>query len=265
MGAAEKLGAQTIAERLDELPTLPTVVYELSKVISDPMSSTKDIERIMSSDLGLTTKVLKLANSAYYAIPGGVSNLQRAVGYIGYDTIHQLVLSASIIKALDSKGTEKFDLPQFWKHSIGVAMAAETTAKFVHYKTPADLFTCGLVHDMGKIALHIIDPVNFERTLDHAKERGLSLNEAEETLDVARHATVGRLLATKWRLPSSIQACAAHHHQRDMSLRGGLSSELNLVVDVAMLAAGRCPHQRQRLRAVGVGVERLANLARGVQ
>jgi HD-like signal output (HDOD) protein len=236
MGAAEKLGAQTIAERLDQLPTLPTVVYELSKVISDPMSSTKDIERIMSSDQSLTAKVLQLANSAYYAIPGGVSNLQRAVGYIGYDTIHQLVLSASIMKALKTNSSDKFDMLGFWKHAVGVAMAAETTARFVHYRTPADLFTCGLVHDMGKIAIYILDPDSFNKTLDHAKATGLSLHEAEENLEGARHSTVGRLLATKWRLPMTIQACAAHHHQRDAALRGGLSSELNLVVDIVYLS-----------------------------
>ncbi|RYZ75410.1 MAG: HDOD domain-containing protein, partial [Proteobacteria bacterium] len=153
MGAASRITSgtnpQMIVDRLDELPTLPTIVYELSRVINDPMSSTGDVQKIMANDQSLTTKVLKLANSAYYAIPGGVSSLQRAIGYIGYDTIHQLVLSASIISALDAKSSADFDLTQFWKHAIGVAMAAETTARFVHYKTPSDLFTCGLVHDMG--------------------------------------------------------------------------------------------------------------------
>src|SRR4051812_46579450 len=103
MGAAEKPSSFQIADRLDELPTLPTIVYELSKVINDPMSSTADIEHIMAGDQSMTAKVLRLANSAYYAIPGGVANLQRAIAYIGYDAIHQLVLSASIINALDAK------------------------------------------------------------------------------------------------------------------------------------------------------------------
>ncbi|HVK60737.1 MAG TPA: HDOD domain-containing protein, partial [Bdellovibrionales bacterium] len=219
-----------------ELPTLPSVGYELSRVISDPMSSTSDIEKIMAGDQSLTAKVLKLANSAYYAIPGGVSSLQRAVGYIGYDTIHQLVLSASIMNALDSKSSEYFNLHGFWKHAIGVAMAAETTARILHYRTPSDLFTCGLVHDMGKIALHIVDTENFKQTVDFAREKGLSLHEAEDALQVAKHSTVGRLLATKWRLPMAIQACAAHHHQRDMALRGGLSSDLNHVVDIVYLS-----------------------------
>ncbi len=236
MGAAVKMNAQSIVDRLDELPTLPTIVYELSRVINDPMSSTGDIQKIMSNDQSLTTKVLKLANSAYYAIPGGVTSLQRAIGYIGYDTIHQLVLSASIITALDAKSSNAFDLTQFWKHAIGVAMTAETTARFVSYKTPSDLFTCGLVHDMGKVASYIIAPDVFGETIAFAKANGLSLHEAEEQMAAPKHTVIGRELASKWRLPAIIQASAAHHHQREANLRGGLSSEMNNIVDIVYLS-----------------------------
>lgn len=236
MGAAEKLSGHQIADRLDELPTLPSIVYELSRVINDPMSSTSDVEKIMANDQSLTTKVLRLANSAYYAIPGGVSNLQRAIAYIGYDTIHQLVLSASIIQALESKGSAFFDLNQFWKHSIGVAMASETTAHFVRYKTPADLFTCGLVHDMGKVAMYIISPETIAGIIGRARSSTISFSESEELEEAPRHTQIGHQLACKWRLPASIQAVAGQHHQKDRDLRGGLSSEMNLVVDIVYLA-----------------------------
>ena len=236
MGVAAQIQPQTIIDRLDELPTLPSIVYELSRVINDPMSSTSDVERIMANDQSLTIKVLKLANSAYYAIPGGVSSLQRAIGYIGYDTIHQLVLSASIMKALDAKTSEAFDLNSFWKHAIGVAMAAETTARFVGYKTPSDLFTCGLVHDMGKVATFIIAPDVFVHSVTYAQANGLSLHEAEEQLGSPKHTAIGRELALKWRLPSLIQASAAHHHQRETTLRSGLSSEMNNIVDIVYLS-----------------------------
>ncbi|RYZ64428.1 MAG: HDOD domain-containing protein, partial [Proteobacteria bacterium] len=127
-------------------------------------------------------------------------------------------------------------LTQFWKHAIGVAMAAETTARFVHYKTPSDLFTCGLVHDMGKVASYIIAPDIFTQTLAHAKANGCSVHEAEEQLSAPKHTVIGRELATKWRLPSIIQASAAHHHQKEANLRSGLSSEMNNIVDIVYLS-----------------------------
>src|ERR1700731_5475330 len=114
---AREITPEAIVARLDELPTLPSIVYELSQVINDPMSSTGDVEKIMANDLSLTSKVLSLVNSAYYAIPGGVSSLSRAIGYIGFDTVSQLVLCASILKALEIKGPQRFDLNLFWKHS----------------------------------------------------------------------------------------------------------------------------------------------------
>lgn len=239
MGAAPVNKPLTIPEilsRLDELPTLPSVVYELNRVINDPMSSTGDVERIMANDMSLTTKVLKLANSAYYAIPGGVSSLQRAIAYIGYDTINQLALSASIIKALGSSSSGLFDVPGFWKHSLGVAMASEVIAKEVKYRIPSDLFTCGLVHDMGKIALFIVAPEQFAEVLAHAKSQVLTLVEAEDQLEAPRHTHIGFELAVKWRLPYQIQISIANHHQRDASLRGGLSQEAGLVVDIVFLS-----------------------------
>lgn len=243
MGAAEKADADftrkslhQITEKLDELPTLPSVVYELNKVINDPMSSTSDVERIMSSDVALTTKVLKLANSAYYAIPGGVSSLQRAIAYIGYDTINQLALSASIIKALGAGSKAQFDIPAFWKHSLGVAMAAEVTAKEVKYKTPSDLFTSGLVHDMGKVALYIVAQEQFLASIAQAKATQMSLLEAEEALDVPRHTQVGYELSSKWRLPYHLQISVSHHHTREPSARGGLSPEGNQIVDIVYLS-----------------------------
>lgn len=239
MGAAPKqtrLLVHEIVDRLDELPTLPSIVYELNRVINDPMSSTSDVEKIMANDASLTMKVLKLANSAYYAIPGGVTSLQRAIAYIGYDTINQLALSASIIKSLGPKSHGLFDLPGFWKHALGVAMASEVIAKEVKYKTPSDLFTCGLVHDMGKVALFNIAEDQFLEVVNFAREHKQSLVEAEVELDSPRHTHIGFELATKWRLPYQIQVSIANHHQRDPSGRGGLSQEANLIVDIVFLS-----------------------------
>ncbi len=236
MTSADIITADQISDRLEAIPPLPEIVYELNRVINDPMSSISEVESIMSTDQGLTAKVLRLANSAYYSIPGGVSNLQRAIAYIGYDTVNQLVLSTSIVDALKAPGSSGFDLKQFWKHSLGVGMACEVTAQYVGYATPADLFTCGLVHDMGKVATHIIAPQFFSVVVSYAREKGISVNEAEAQLGVVSHTFVGQALALRWRLPAIIQVATCHHHEKDATKRTGLSDELNLVADVVYLA-----------------------------
>lgn len=232
---AQKLTPDYISAKLDELPTLPTIVYELSKVINDPMSSTSDVEKIMANDLSLTAKVLRLVNSAYYAIPGGVSSLSRAIAYIGFDTVNQLVLSASILKALEVKGPTSFDMNAFWRHCIGVAIASETVAKFVRHPTPADLFTCGLVHDMGKVALYSFASDLVMHVVREAEASQTTYSEAESKLNIPSHVDVGQQLALKWTLPVNLQAAIKFHHEKD-SARRRLTVELNRDVDIVVLA-----------------------------
>ena len=233
---ARRLTQETITSRLDELPTLPTIVYELSRTINDPMSSTNDVEKIMANDLSLTTKVLKLVNSAYYAIPGGVSSLSRAIAYIGFDTVNQLVLSASILKALEVKGPQRFDVNEFWKHSIGVGIVSETIAKFVKHPTPTDLFTAGLVHDMGKIALFSVEPDAMLSIIAKATEASCSYLDAESALGIPSHTVIGQALAKKWSLPLTIQSIIRYHHVKEHNQRGGLNAVSNRNVDIVFLA-----------------------------
>ena len=151
---------EEILLKVDELPTLPSIVFELNQIINDPLSAAADIEKVMLNDQSLTSRVLKLVNSAYYAIPGGVSNLKRAIIYLGFDAIQQLVLTASVLDTVATDSDEaagQLDLGQFWVHSMGVAMASEVIAKHVKHQSPADLFTAGLLHDLGKVALHMIN------------------------------------------------------------------------------------------------------------
>lgn len=234
--AAAKEMQDRIYKKLDEIPTLPAIVYELSRVINDPMASTGEVERIMANDVSMTTKVLKLANSAYYAIPGGVTSLARAIAYIGFDAVNQLVLSASIINALDVEGPTEFSLTKFWKHSIGVGIAAESIAKYINHPTPADMFTCGLVHDMGKIAIIAAEPQLLVDLSNHAITNKMSIHEAEEDMGYPRHGEIGLAMAERWLLPRQIQAVIRYHHEYDARKRGGITDDLNRVVDIVCLA-----------------------------
>lgn len=233
---AKKITYNDLQERLNDLPTLPTVVQELNRIIADPMSSIRDVEEVMLQDQSLTTKVLTLANSAYYAIPGGVSNLSRAIGFLGFDTVHQLVIAASVFSTLKIKGEVKFDLIQFWKHSIGVAIVSESLAEHIGHKQPSDLFTCGLVHDMGKIAIAMLNNELLDEIAEHATTNKISFIAAERQLESMTHTRIGKILGEKWKLPLPVQNCVLYHHEPNTQLRSGLSAEMNQYVDLVFLA-----------------------------
>ena len=69
-------------QKIESIPSLPNIVLELIKIIDNPMSSTRQIENLIEKDQGMTLKILKLANSAYYSIPGGAKTLNRALTFL---------------------------------------------------------------------------------------------------------------------------------------------------------------------------------------
>jgi len=234
--AAKQLTTDHIIARPDELPSLPSIVYELGRVVNDPKSSTNDVEKIMSNDVGLTGKVLRLVNSAYYSIPGGVSSLSRAIAYIGFDTVNQLVLSTSILKALEVQGPSTFDLTNLWKHAVGAGIAAETIAKKVGHPQPVDLFTSGLLHDMGKIALYSLEPETMLRIIELCQTSKVSYFEAETQLGIPGHSVIGEALALKWNLPLHVRSVIRYHHVKEHGQRGGLTTDVNRNIDIVFLA-----------------------------
>ena len=92
---------KSIGEELkDNLPTLPTVFESLSDMLKDPNSPTHSIQEIMKSDQTLTMKVLRVANSVHYrGERERVTDVGEAIGTLGFDKIHMVILTASVFKA----------------------------------------------------------------------------------------------------------------------------------------------------------------------
>jgi len=141
-----------------ELPALPTIIHEIIELVNNPDSSGAQLRDVIERDPVITTAILKLINSAYYAIPGGVSNLQHAIAYLGYDAIYQVAIAVSIIKTYAVTNFSKFKLSDFWVHSFCVATWSEELAKATKHSKPQDCFTGGLLHDFGKLFIFKEDP-----------------------------------------------------------------------------------------------------------
>jgi HD-like signal output (HDOD) protein len=165
-----------------------------------------------------------------------VTNLARAVGFLGFDTVHQLVLSASIFSALEHVQCDSFNIADFWKHSVGTGMASETIARMVKHKSPADLFTAGLIHDIGKVAYIAVAPKTFNQIVQECTERRISFSDAEAMLKVPTHTDVGPALAKRWLLPENLQYTVLFHHQKDPALRPNLKPNVQKEIDIVMLA-----------------------------
>src|SRR5271170_1134879 len=104
--------------KLQDIPTLPVVAMKVNELINDPNSSSADIAAVLKKDQVLTAKVLRLVKSSYYSIPGGVADVQRALAFLGFNTLAQLVLSLSIFSVFKRNGKGEFSMLDFWKHAL---------------------------------------------------------------------------------------------------------------------------------------------------
>lgn len=226
-----------LADKVAELPTLPTVVYEITELINNPLSSSRQVQEVMMRDQSLSVKVLKLANSAYYAVPGGAKTLEKAITWLGFDTISQLVITATVFDVIEIDEKESlFNLKEFWKHAVGVAVASETIAKFISHNSPSGLFLSGLIHDIGKIALYSVAKDLWMEACELAEKETLTIIEAEEKLKIPNHAMMGYLVAERWKLPRSLREVILYHHEAYIERRDHVQPEVNQLIDVVFLA-----------------------------
>lgn len=198
--------------KISELPTLPAVVHKTIQITNDPNSSVSQISGIISQDIVLATRVLRLANSSFYALPGGATNVERAVTILGVDNVAKLVYTAAVFSHFDLKSNEQFDIHSFWKHSVSVAIASETIAREIGLKDPSSIFLAGLIHDIGKLVHFQIAREEFFGVCDYAKAEGLTVLESEHGLGHVGHDELGYEIVRRWHLPIVIREAVQMHH-----------------------------------------------------
>ncbi len=231
-----------LLSKLQDIPTLPMVAMRVNELINDPNSSSADIAEVLKKDQVLTAKILRLVNSSYYSIPGGVADVQRALAFLGFNTLAQLVLSISVFSVFSSFEKEGFSMLDFWRHALGTAVGSELLAKRLKLPKPIkpeEAFTCGLLHDIGKLVLNEIDPDRLGKILGEASRRQCSFIEVEKEWDLPSHCYLGEVIAAKWGLPQTIRLTIHYHHQ-DVSTLDTVLTSAKPMIQIVRLANTLC-------------------------
>jgi putative nucleotidyltransferase with HDIG domain len=204
-----------ITQTIINLPTLPTVVAKMVELIDDPKSSARSLSRIVKTDQVLTTRILKLANSAYYGFPNPICSINLAIVVLGFETIKNLGLSVAVISrfARAFKGEEILDYTRFWEHAVGVAIATRMLARMHGFRASEnEAFVAGLIHDIGKVILSQYQTENYSDCLRAVVREKILLVRAEETVFGVNHAEIGGWLAKRWNLPEILVEAIRLHH-----------------------------------------------------
>ena len=195
------------------LPTLPLVALEVTRLAENPLTSVPDMVRLIRNDPALTANVLRAANSGYYGMPRRIDSLNMALVVLGMREVSNLVTSLSVLQTFaESPEINSFDMPAFWEHSAGCAEIARVVATRLHLRLHEAEFTAGLLHDIGKIVLDQFFHDEFRQARELETHENISSLEAERQVMGVDHAEIGAWLAETWSLPPAIAEAIRYHH-----------------------------------------------------
>ncbi|MBI5449990.1 MAG: HDOD domain-containing protein [Gammaproteobacteria bacterium] len=192
--------------------SLPTIYLRLDEAIREDAPH-REVAAIISDDVGLASRLLRIANSPFYGFPSKIDTITRAVTIIGTRQLAQLVLAMSMVKMIDEKLKGKFDLELFWKHSITCAAAARLLASYRRESNIEKYFVAGLLHDIGRVVMMMVIPDWGTRIFDEAMESQRPLYDVEQELLGYDHAKIGGELLREWRLPPALVESTIYHHR----------------------------------------------------
>ncbi|MGB2985407.1 MAG: HDOD domain-containing protein [Phycisphaerae bacterium] len=208
---------EVILSQLDQLPTLSTVAARLLAAITSDETSARDVVEIIESDAALTALTLRLIRRADLGVRGEAMTVARAVTLLGFSAVRNAVLSVQLYEAFsrpDENHRAAVTRKALWKHSLAVACVAEMIGE--HIGGPGvsgEAFVCGLLHDIGKIALDACLPKSYARVVERVERRRVCICDVEREVFGLDHTVAGKRLVTRWRLPQAIIDCAWLHHQ----------------------------------------------------
>ncbi|HID98459.1 MAG TPA: HDOD domain-containing protein [Thermodesulfobacteriaceae bacterium] len=200
-------------EQIDDLPSMPHTLNRVLESLDRISSSAETLEEIIRDDPVITAKILRMANSPYYGLQGEVSSIARAVVILGFEEVKNLVIGLALTGTFSEKtGFREFDARRIWIHSIGVARAGQMLAEHISGLDPDEIFTAGLLHDMGRFLLCLYFPGELRRILEASRSRGMSLSDVEESCGLS-HAELGAYLAQRWNMSDTLVNTVRYHHR----------------------------------------------------
>ncbi|MCR4293198.1 MAG: HDOD domain-containing protein, partial [Candidatus Kuenenia sp.] len=216
------------------LPTLPTVASKLISITSNPETSMAEIARLISKDIAISAKILKIANSAFYSFSSKISTVHQAVSNIGKNAIRSLVLSVSFLTIKTNYKNEVFDYEKHWQKSLSAAVAAKLIMAEIDKTDPEEIFIAALLQDIGGLILARAFPQQYEQTLIALADDKIDIIEIERQIIGADHALIGYEVTRNWGFPTELLVPIQFHHNPESYKEG--NSKLRTATNVVYLS-----------------------------
>ncbi len=208
---------ELVLHQLTSLPTLPAIAVRLLEVTIQDDTQANEVVKLIESDPSLTSKIISLATNASTGISRNNASLSKAVVLLGFDAVRNAVLSIKVFETLKESSPNDlevmFDWSGFWKHSMAVACASKRIIRLLDPKIdPEEAFICGLLHDIGKLALVSALPKSYSRVVELTESSLANIADVENKILGVDHTIAGKRLGQKWNLPESVVETIWLHH-----------------------------------------------------
>jgi len=200
-------------KRVKHFPTLPEVVSYVTELLDNPRVTAREVGDVISQDIAISAKVLKLVNSSFYGFQKSIDTISQAIVVLGFKALKNTVLGVGIINSFPEIDSQTgFNEKGFWLHSVGVATSAKAIAEASGHENPEQVFIAGLLHDVGKLLLAIAFPDVTSGIIKSAQDKKMTFSEAEKEVMSSNHGLIGKWLLERWNFPEDLQEVVRFHH-----------------------------------------------------
>lgn len=242
-GLSNEAKKKIICEAIDDIShiaTLPEITVKIIELVESPDSTAHDLHMVIANDPALSARVLKVVNSAFYALPGQIGSINRAIVLLGLNAVKNIAIAASLAKLFrGGRLCPSFSAPDLWEHSLGVAAGVRLLADKISLNLPDEAFLSGLIHDIGimvEMQARRAKLVKVFEQLEAKGEAAPTFRQAEVQVFGVTHEELGFALCTQWKFPKFLAHVAGYHH-RPLQLEGDSQMIVSLVHVADVLAA----------------------------
>jgi len=226
------LNAERVVNNVLKVAALPAVAVKFNEAIKNPLTSNHELDKIVSEDAALASKLLMISNSALFNFPSEIDTIEKAITVVGHKQLNELILSCSVVSMFKDIPQDVIDMEQFWRHSIAVATTARILAAARREQNKEKFFTAGLLHDIGKLIMFSEIPKYAKEVINNCSETNTLMHIAEKNILGFDHAKLGALLLAKWNLPTEIVTAVAHHHTPSTSRGDIVTASIIHIADI---------------------------------
>ena len=203
-----------LTENIKGLPALPEVVSRIAGIGID-QTSAREMAKIIEKDLGISARLLKIANSAYFGLTGDVSTIRMAATVLGTRLVKNLVLCSSMIDLFPSECFAAGSFGLHWQYNCTVAACNRLLAQVTHYNDSDEAFTAGLLQHIGLMFLLSMSPEHYDKVLEQTPKGDFATPELEREILGTDHTEAGVILAQHVGLPDILLVPIRYHHEAD--------------------------------------------------